>query len=291
ARRRRSAAIAAPRMRRARASAAPAGPRGPEVRAGGEALRYRRRARIERRAGARAPSAAQAAGGGGHRRDPYRQGRRLPADRRRRMIGFSPASLQFRLAARLAVLSVGATAIAAAVLIYQAYDTAASLNDRELSQRADDLARAVVRDGDGAAQLPLPQKLASAYATSGGDDIFAVRDRAGRVLAASPAEFGERVAKWPPPTDDPAYFHLTDLGTTDYYGLSVELAAAAGPVSVSVARAAGANALVHSLLREFVSDIAWVGPMFMAATLAIGFFAIRSGLKPVEEVSRMAAAI
>jgi len=206
-------------------------------------------------------------------------------------MGFSTASLQFRLAVRLAALYVAATAIAAAVLIYQAYDTAASLNDRELSQRADDLARAVVRDGDGAAQLPLPQKLASAYATSGGDDIFAVRDRAGRVLAASPAEFGERVAKWPPPTDDPAYFHLTDLGTADYYGLSVELASAAGPVSVSVARAAGANALVHSLLREFVSDIAWVGPMFMAATLAIGFFAIRSGLKPVEEVSRMAAAI
>ena len=55
------------------------------------------------------------------------------------MIGFSTASLQFRLAARLAALYVGATAIAAAVLIYQAYGTATSLNDRELSQRADDL--------------------------------------------------------------------------------------------------------------------------------------------------------
>jgi hypothetical protein len=114
------------------------------------------------------------------------------------MIGFSTASLQFRLAARLAALYVGATAIAAAVLIYQAYGTAASLNDRELSQRADDLARAVIRDPSGAAQLPLPQKLASAYAASDGDDIFAVRDRAGRVLAASPPEFGAQVARWPP---------------------------------------------------------------------------------------------
>ncbi|HZW73174.1 MAG TPA: histidine kinase dimerization/phospho-acceptor domain-containing protein, partial [Caldimonas sp.] len=207
------------------------------------------------------------------------------------MIGFSFASLQLRLAARLAALYVGATAIAAAVLIYQAYDTAASLNDRELSQRADDIARAVVRDGSGVAQLALPQKLATAYATSGGDDIFAVRDRAGRVLAASSPEFAEKVTRWPAATDDPAYFHLTDLGTADYYGLTVELPSAGGPVSVSVARAAAANELVRSLLREFVFDIAWISPLFMAATLAIGFLAIRSGLKPVQEVSRLAVAI
>jgi signal transduction histidine kinase len=200
-------------------------------------------------------------------------------------------SLQLRLAARLAALYVGATAIAAAILIYQAYGTAASLNDRELSQRADDLARAVTRAGDGTAQLELPQRLASAYAASAGDDIFAVRDRTGRVLAASPPEFGVRVVKWPAATDDPSYFHLTDLDASDYYGLSVELASAAGPVSVSVARAAGANELVRSLLREFVFDVAWISPLFMAATLAIGFLAIRSGLKPVQEVSHLAAAI
>jgi signal transduction histidine kinase len=207
------------------------------------------------------------------------------------MTGFSTASLQFRLAARLAALYVAATAIAAAVLVYQAYSTAASLNEQELSQRAGDLARAVIRDHSGAAQLSLPPKLASAYAASDGDDVFAVRDRSGQVLAASSPEFGAQVAKWPLATDDPAYFHLTNFGTADYYGLSVELASAAGPVSVSVARAAGANELVHSLLREFVFDVAWISPLFMVATLAIGFLAIRSGLKPVQEVSHLAAAI
>src|SRR5262249_45822460 len=171
-------------MRGARASAAPAGARGAEIRAGGEALRHRRRAGVECRPGPHPPFAPQAAGGCGHRRNPYRQGRRLSADRRRmRRVSFT--SLQLRLAARLAGLYVVATAIAAAILIYQAYGTAASLNDRELSQRADDLARAVTRAEDGSAQLELPQRLASAYAASAGDDIFAVRDRTGRVLAAS----------------------------------------------------------------------------------------------------------
>ena len=199
-------------------------------------------------------------------------------------------SLQVRLAVRLAALYVVATAVAAGILIYQAYDTAASLHDRELSLRSEDLARAVSLDNTGLLQLKLPPKLASAYAAST-DDVFAVRDATGRVLAASPPEFGEQVVKWPLAKDDPSYFHLTNLGSTDYYGLSVELKSPVGPVSVSVARTAGANDLVSSLLREFVFDVAWVSPLFMLATLAIGIFVVRGGLKEVREVSRLAAAI
>lgn len=199
-------------------------------------------------------------------------------------------SLQLRLAVRLAALYVTGTAIAIGILIYQAYDTAVSLNDRELSQRADDLVRAVVRGDAGAAVLRLPPKLASAYASSSGD-VFAVRDSVGRVVAASPPAFGDQAAKWPLANSEPAYFHLTNLGPSDYYGLGVELGSAAGPISVWVARTAGANAIVHSLLREFMFDVAWVSPLFMAATLMIGFLAIRGGLKPVQNISRMATAI
>src|ERR1700730_8582280 len=136
-------------------------------------------------------------------------------------------SLQVRLAVRLAVLYVAASAMAAGVLIYQAYDTADSLHDRELSLRAEDLARAVSRDDSGLPQLKLPAKLASGYVTST-DDIFAVRDAAGRILAASPPQFGDQAVKWPLAKDDPTYFHLTNLVLTDYYGPSVELKSAAG---------------------------------------------------------------
>jgi anti-sigma regulatory factor (Ser/Thr protein kinase) len=121
-------------------------------------------------------------------------------------------SLQVRLALRLAALYVAGTAVAIGVLIYQAYDTAGSLYDRELSQRAEDLSKAVSRDSAGAPRVELSQQLASAYVNSDAD-IFAVRDSSGRILGASPPEFGQRVAKWPRATDEPGYFHLSDLGS------------------------------------------------------------------------------
>src|SRR5262249_38936357 len=49
--------------------------------------------------------------------------------------------------------------------------------------------------------------------------------------------------------------------------------------------------LIRSILREFVFDAIWVSPLLMLATLIIGIFAIRSGLKPMREISRMAASI
>jgi signal transduction histidine kinase len=205
-------------------------------------------------------------------------------------------SLQVRLAVRLAVLYVAAAAIALGVLVYQAYDTAGSLNDRELGMRAEDLARAVVADSAGQPRLELPSKLAAAYAASPEDDLFAIRDAKGRPIAASSAEFGDRVSRWPPATDEPSYFRLNSLdsdevGSETYYGLSVALQTAAGPMWISVARTEGSDALIRSILREFVFNAIWVSPLLMLATLAIGVFAIRNGLKPVRDISRMAASI
>src|ERR1700687_6042697 len=64
-----------------------------------------------------------------------------------------------------------------------------------------------------------------------------------------------------------------------------------GPLSISAARAAGPDALVPSLLQDFVLDIAWAIPLLVLGTLAIGILSIRSVLKPIRDVSEMAAAI
>jgi len=209
------------------------------------------------------------------------------------MIVAARGSLQLRLVLRLAILYVVTTGLVVGILVYRAYETAGSLHDRELSLRAADLAKQVSVDTTGAAHLELSPQLRADYESDRGTDIFAIRGSGNRIIAASPRGFGDIVAGWPAATDDPTYFHLNGLGggAKDYYGLSIELASAAGPVSISVARAGGADALIQSLLREFVLDIAWLIPLLFLVTLAIGAVAIRSGLTPVREISELASRI
>ena len=202
-------------------------------------------------------------------------------------------SLQLRLVVRLAVLFAAGSAAIVGILLWRAYETADSLGDRELGLRAADLAKHVSTDPEGHARLTLPAPLQQAYAAMPASDIFAVRDSGGHLIAAMPETFGPLVAHWPTPTDDPSYFHLAGIESDaeDYYGLGVTLDSAAGPVSIWVARAAGATAFVHSLLAEFVFDVAWVIPLFMLLVLAVAVLAIRGAMKPVREVSDIAAAI
>jgi len=54
---------------------------------------------------------------------------------------------------------------------------------------------------------------------------------------------------------------------------------------------ANVDDLAHALLREFILDIAWVIPLLVAATLAVGIWSIRSALRPLRAVSERAAAI
>jgi signal transduction histidine kinase len=69
------------------------------------------------------------------------------------------------------------------------------------------------------------------------------------------------------------------------------LNSAAGPLSITVAHEPEINPLVHTILRGFVFHIGWLIPIFLATTLVIGILAIRSGLRPLREVSQMASAI
>jgi two-component system, OmpR family, sensor histidine kinase TctE len=200
-------------------------------------------------------------------------------------------SLQLRLAAQIAILYAVATAVAAAILIYQAYDTAETLGERDLNLRAADLARHAV-PGPSGPHLDLPPRLAAAYGSAGAD-IFALRAVDGRVIAAAPPSFGEIAAKWPLPSDEPSYFSLRDFGPTSqaYHGLSITLESAAGPVAIAVARATGADVLASALLREFITDVVWVVPVLVVVTVGVGILVIRRGLKPLREISEIAARI
>lgn len=208
------------------------------------------------------------------------------------MKAFRGRSLQAQLALRLAALYVAATVIAVGALVYQAYATADSLSEEDLSRRAQDLAGFVSSEG-GRPRLDLPAKLAAAYESPAETFLFVVRGAAGDIVAASHPDVRDVASGWPLAADDARFFRLEDFGRTgqDYYGLTTRIDSRAGPLSITVARATDAAELVHAVLWEFVLDIAWVIPLVIAATLLIGVFGIRRGLAPLRQTSVKAAAI
>lgn len=199
-------------------------------------------------------------------------------------------SLQTRLALRLAVVFLVATALGIGALLHEGMQTADRLSDLELTRRAGELAHSVMRGPD---RLELSTRLEEVYSSPAMTEAFAVRKLDRQMLAASGAEFAAVVGEWPAAGADPRYFRLEGFGPTgqDYYGLTIRQDSAAGPLSVTVARASDADALAEALLKEFALKIAWVIPLFAATTLLVAIWSIRQGLRPVLAVSERAAAI
>ena len=202
-------------------------------------------------------------------------------------------SLQLRLTLELAALFLVASCLAVGGLIYSASLTAGSVADRELGLRAEDVARHVALDAAGAPRLELPASLREAYDTASQQSVFAIRDKEGSLVEASSPEFGAVVARWPQADSEPSYFQLKHFGPLwqDYSGVSVRLDSAAGPLSVLVAEVSGGDQLVHSILREFVFDIAWYVPPFVALALLLAAYSVRRSLLPLRTASAQAGAI
>jgi two-component system, OmpR family, sensor histidine kinase TctE len=202
-------------------------------------------------------------------------------------------SLQLRLTIELAALFLVASCLAVRGLIYSASLTAGSLADRELGLRAEDLARYVLLDKTGTPRLELPPGLRQAYDAAAQQLVFAIRDKEGRLVAASAPELGAMMGRWPVADTEPSYFQLSRFGPLgqDYSGVSMRLDSAAGPLSVLVAQVSGGNQLVHSILREFVFDIAWYAPLFVAVALLLATYSVRRSLRPLRTASAQASAI
>ena len=202
-------------------------------------------------------------------------------------------SLQLRLTMELVALFLIASCLAIGGLIYSASLTADSLADRELGLRAEDLARYVSLDAAGTPRLELPPGLRQAYDTSAEQSVFVIRDKDGRLVEASTPEIGAMVARSPHAGSEPNYFQLSNFGSSgqDYSGVSIRLDSAAGPLSVLVAQVSGGNQLVHSILREFVFDIAWYVPPFVALALLLATNSVRRSLRPLRTASARASDI
>src|SRR5246127_2261181 len=178
-------------------------------------------------------------------------------------------------------------------LIYSASLTAGSVADRELVLRAEDLARYVSLDESNKPRLDLPPGVQRAYSAADQQSAFAIRDGDGRLIAASSPEIGAIVARWTLADSEPNYFRFGSFGPSarDYSGVGIKLDSAAGPLSVTVAEASGGDQLVHSILREFVFDVAWYVPPFVAVALLLAAYSVRRSLLPWRAASAQASSI
>jgi signal transduction histidine kinase len=202
-------------------------------------------------------------------------------------------SLQAQLAIRLAGVVLVATALGVGTIVYKGMSAADALGNEQLARRAAEIARYVAVGSDGTLHLELPAKLDQTYRSPGRTEIFALRGD-GRLITASEPELADVIAQSSADTEPAHPLRLEEFGSAgqDYYGLIVSAASPAGrPLTVLVARASGADALAHALLHEFVREVAWVIPLFAAATLAVGVWGIRRGLYPVRLASERAASI
>jgi signal transduction histidine kinase len=202
-------------------------------------------------------------------------------------------SLQLRLALRLGLLFLAATALAVGALVYETHRTAVALGEQNLLDRAHELASSIERGANGAATLELAPRLSALYDSPASVNAYAIFDARGHVIGASDPELSAYAAAKAPGSREPQFFRLDSFGYDggDYYGLGVELDSAAGPLFVTVAEDGDVDDLFHAMLEEFVVDVAWIIPVFIAATLLVGVLAIRGGLRPLRAVCEQAAMI
>jgi hypothetical protein len=155
------------------------------------------------------------------------------------------------------------------------------------------LARYVSLDEGGKAHLELPPGLRQAYDRAAQQSVFAILDKDGRLVEASSPEFASLIARSPPADAEPNYFQLSHFGplAQNYSGVGIRLDSAAGPLSAMVAQVSGGHQLVHSILREFVFDIAWYAPVFVAFALALAIYSVRRSLRPLRTASARASDI
>src|SRR4051794_11657241 len=173
-----------------------------------------------------------------------------------------PRSLQAQFALRLAAVFLLATAAGIGALFYESGQTADALRREELLQRAGELAGLIEPQADGAVQIALPPGLEQTYRVPGTTNLFVVRSEAGQILAASKPEAAASIHDWPLGSAAPRYVRSRRIEQTgqEYCALTLRADSKAGPVSITVARALDGDALAHTVLKDFVFDIAWAIP-------------------------------
>jgi signal transduction histidine kinase len=200
------------------------------------------------------------------------------------------ASLQARLAWRLAVVLLGVIALVAIGTGWQAIRTIDSLRDASLQAQAADVARHLSRGTAGESVLALPPELADAYRRSAGGYIYAVLAPDGRVVHASSEQAGRILSDAAASADREGFLRIDESRSSagPLYGYVTS----ADGLRIAVAQgSAHDDTLSDSLVQEYLSAAAWMILPLGLLALLVSVMTVRSGLRPLVRASEQAARI
>ena len=195
-----------------------------------------------------------------------------------------------RLGWRLAAVMLAAVMLAAAAVAWRTVATIRSLDDAALQSQARLVAGQLSAGPDGRPVLHLPGQLAAAFSASDGQSLFVVYDARDAPAATSDARAAAMMHPFLPPRPQAGFFRVpaTDSYPDGLLGVVIR----AGDWRVAVAQAQEQNeALVESLLNEFLLSALWLLLPIGAATVLIGVLTIRTALRPLREASEAAARV
>jgi signal transduction histidine kinase len=200
----------------------------------------------------------------------------------------SARSLARKIITRLMITTLVGTGVAYGWLYLKATRVQNYLEQRALVQQAREISDFIVIGEDGTATLNLPARLSEAYNSVKSSYRYAVRDEAGRIVAAS----GRGVGPLPLLLGSQRRSYEQNDGDTHIVGAAIETTFDQRTFTTQVEQIAPRLQSINAaVFNEFVADGGWLIIVFLLGQLGISVFTVRRGLKPLEELSALAGKI
>jgi two-component system sensor histidine kinase TctE len=197
-------------------------------------------------------------------------------------------SLARKIIKRLMITTLLGTCVAYGWLYVKASYAQSYLEQRALVQQAREISDFIVIGGDGSVALNLPPRLSEAYNSVKSSYRYAVRDAAGRIVAAS----GRGVGPLPLLLGNQRRTYEQGSGDTRIIGAAIETTLNQRTFTTQVEQIAPRfQSLNAAVFNEFVADGGWLIIVFLLVQLGISVLTVRRGLLPLEELSALAGKI
>ncbi|HXC79280.1 MAG TPA: HAMP domain-containing sensor histidine kinase [Candidatus Acidoferrum sp.] len=197
-------------------------------------------------------------------------------------------SLAHKIIKRLMITTLVGTGVAYGWLYLKATHVQNYLEQRALVQQAREISDFITVGESGEVALNLPPRLSEAYNSVKSSYRYAVRDAAGRIVAAS----GRGVGPLPLLLGSQRRFYEQNSGDTHIVGAAIETTIEQQTFTTQVEQIAPRLQSINAaVFNEFIADGGWLIFVFLLAQLGISVFTVRRGLVPLAKLSALAGSI